>query len=60
MNGNFECAVDGAGKYEREEMLEYLLSKMSGVGGWLDAAKAKVFIENMNKYSLEELEKRLK
>ena len=59
MNYDFERAVDYAGKYQREEMLEYLMEKICGIGV-LGAMKAKVFIEHMNKYSLEELEKRLK
>lgn len=59
MNSNFIYAVACAGKYEREEMLEYLLAKMSGIGSWADEQKVKVFIENMNKFTLEELEKRL-
>jgi len=58
MDYNFTRAVDYAGKYDREEMLEYLMEKMSGTG-FLGAMKAKVFIEHMDKYSLEELEKRL-
>jgi hypothetical protein len=59
MDYNFTRAVDYAGKYDREEMLEYLMEKISGAGV-LGAMKAKVFIENMEKYSLEELQKRLK
>ncbi len=60
MDYNFTHAVNHADKYEKEEMLGFLLSKMSGTGSFLDEAKAQVFIQNMNKYSLEELEKRLK
>jgi hypothetical protein len=59
MNYDFTRAVDYAGKYDREEMLEYLMEKMSGTG-MIGAMKAKVFIEHMEKYSVEELEKRLK
>lgn len=59
MNYDFERAVIYADKYQREQMLEYLMEKISGAGV-LGAMKAKVFIEHMEKYSLEEFEKRLK
>jgi len=52
---DFEHSVNYADKYQREQMLEYLMEKMSG-NGMLGAMKAKVFIEHMNDYSLEEIE----
>jgi len=60
MDSNFTYAVSNADKYQKEEMLEYLLGSMSGTYAFNDAMKAKVFIEYMGKYSVEELEKRLK
>lgn len=52
---DFERSVNYADKYQRERMLEYLMEKMSG-NGMLGAMKAKVFIEHMDEYSLEEIE----
>ena len=59
MDYDFARAITYADQYEREEILEYLLMRMGG-NSVLDSMKAKVFIEHMSKYSLEELEKRLK
>ena len=59
MNYDFERAVDYAGKYQREEMLEYLMEKISGLGV-IGGMKAKIFLQYMDKHSLEELEKRIK
>lgn len=61
MDYNFTHAVLNAEKYEREEMLSYLLSKINNDSvSFLDEMKCGLFVESTNKYSFEELQRRLK